>query len=110
MRKWMRYILQLTVSIMFGILILGIQFYVSSSKERFIGNLESVDSFAIVDTHQSGRWHHQLLRTLNASDNTISFFLYTNHSGAVFKFYDPSDSLMLEVQGLNFMDDYDVIN
>lgn len=109
MRKWMRYILQLTVSIMFGILILGIQFYVSSSKEQFTGNLSTVDSFAIVDTHQSGRWHHQLLRTLNASDNTVSFFLYTNHSGTVFKFYDPSDGLMLEVQGLNFMDDYDVI-
>jgi hypothetical protein len=109
MRKLMRYVLQLTVSIMFGILILGIQFYVSSSKERFIGNLHEVDSFAIVDTHISETWHHQLLRTLNTSNKTVAFFLYTNHGGATFKFFDLANSLIFEVSEVESIDDYHLI-
>lgn len=87
MRKFMRIILQLTVSIMMGMLILGIQFYVSSSKEQFIGTLSDMESFAIVDTHISSQWSHQLLRFIHR-DERVSYALYADATDAVFEFYD----------------------
>lgn len=110
MRKFMRYILQLTVSMMLGILILGIQFYVSSAKERLSGHLEDIDSFAIIDTHHSAIWHHQLIRAVDDDASSVSFFLYTNLEDAVFTLTDMDDQEIDNFDGSEFIGDYHEIS
>jgi hypothetical protein len=106
MRKIMRYILQLTVSMMLGILILGIQFYVTSSKEKLIGHLAEIDSFGIVDTHTSETWHHQLIRAIDDDAASVSFFLYSNQENALFTFLDEDDQEIESIHGSLLIDDY----
>lgn len=106
MRKIMRYILQLTVSMMLGILILGIQFYITSSKERLVGNLAEIDSFGIVDTHKSEAWHHQLIRAIDDDTASVSFFLYSNQENALFTFLDEDYIEIKSIQGSLLIEDY----
>ncbi len=106
----MRYILQLTVSMMLGILILGIQFYITSSKEKLIGNLAEIDSFGIVDTHKSEAWHHQLIRAIDDDAASVSFFLYSNQENARFTFLDEDDQEIESIQGSLLIEDYQFIS